>query len=282
MENEEEEVAPVENEVLAEAENRCPVCYEAFDPIKTIQFGCGHRYCSACAMKWLNDGRGTCPYCTQRVVDEHVGRFRGHPRINALRLFMGAIFVPLGRFLAPPFFLLISALDMLSNVIVAINHNMKWISLALVMLWLCLCVQRPTTPSTRNESSGNFSREATQTMDEIVEIISPVVANLTRTLTASIAELEARHAGESSHLVFVVAKGTTLYLEIQTAVARLFQLVVNTLLTLKWPTYTVDEVLSTDIHPAVVILQLLWKGALNFVTFTIDILTFVPLGWLLV
>lgn len=65
----------METEVDAEIELECPVCYEPYEPVKTV---CNHKFCSQCLSKV-----DTCPLCRTRLNPKNpylTMQFNGHNR----------------------------------------------------------------------------------------------------------------------------------------------------------------------------------------------------------
>ena len=245
----------------------CPVCYDPLDRLKTIQFGCGHRFCSLCATNWINDGHGTCAYCTQSVVDIEAGRFRRSPRVNHLRLFMEALSLPLRALFDSLADVVIVAMQSITLFVVALANNLKWVFL-LSILWCLYRVvaavvvmsepprsEAATTPPTRGE-------DVIRVLEDWTRLLSPVMSNVTRIMTDAISDIVKKGGGgaadESPPHSPVIAVSLFFHLVSQyvTMILTGFQLACSAIVTMQWPHLDWDFIAR---QPPFIIVCIVWR-----------------------
>lgn len=276
----EQQQQPSNDSDIADA---CPMCYNEFDGVKTIQFGCGHRHCSSCAVGWINQGHDNCPYCTQRVVDRTTGLFRRAPTaIHRLHLILATVFDPLANF-ADAFFtpLLQFAITCgmwITRIFECIVVNLRWILLAFCLFWVyqtmhSVRTHQSTVPLPAAAAGTTTGEDITRVMSELTRIVSPLMSNATQLLETAIGDIETKHAASPHHPVFVIASLFKLIEQCLVMWLRLYQLVLGIGATLDWPTsLPVDWEALAPLQPVFVVLRLLYSVVVGIIGYTVTCL----------
>jgi len=128
-------------------DDKCGICREEIveGTLKTVLYGCGHRYHSNCIMSWALRENLNCPTCGKEVIDREIGLdFPGlHKRLyDALKLLRDVGTLLFISIVVGPLGIIVSIAYAISTAVRTLNaFALMSLSVILYLLLLCLSVR---------------------------------------------------------------------------------------------------------------------------------------------